>query len=51
MQPAHFVRRICKEFRERFNKLSFDGLEPKMMSPQITVDAEISLSQITPEVY
>src|SRR5690554_560046 len=38
-----------QEFRERFNKLSFDGLEPKMMSPQITVDAEISLSQITPE--
>ncbi len=37
------------EFRERFNRLSFDGLEPKMMSPQITVDAEISFSQITPE--
>ncbi|MDD4777580.1 MAG: single-stranded-DNA-specific exonuclease RecJ [Fermentimonas sp.] len=38
-----------QEFRERFDKLSFDGLEPKMMSPQITVDAQITFSQITPE--
>jgi single-stranded-DNA-specific exonuclease len=37
-----------KEFTDRFNSLSFDGIEPGMMLPQITVDAEISLSQITP---
>jgi single-stranded-DNA-specific exonuclease len=37
-----------KEFTDRFNTLSFDGIEPGMMLPQITVDAEISLSQITP---
>ena len=37
-----------KEFTERFNMLSFDGVEARMMLPQITVDAEISLSQITP---
>ncbi|HCC86366.1 MAG TPA: single-stranded-DNA-specific exonuclease RecJ [Porphyromonadaceae bacterium] len=36
------------EFTERFNSLSFDGIEPRMMLPQITIDAEISLSQITP---
>ncbi len=38
------------KFRERFNTLSFDGMEPKMMSPQITVDAEITFSQITPDL-
>ena len=38
------------KFRERFNTLSFDGMEPKMMSPQITVDAEINFSQITLEL-
>ena len=37
-----------KEFTDRFNILSFDGIEPGMMLPQITVDAEITLSQITP---
>lgn len=37
-------------FRERFNTLSFDGMEPKMMSPQITVNAEITFSQITPQL-
>ncbi len=37
-----------KAFTERFNMLSFDGVEARMMLPQITVDAEISLSQITP---
>lgn len=35
-------------FTERFNMLSFDGVEAQMMLPQITIDAEISLSQITP---
>jgi single-stranded-DNA-specific exonuclease len=35
-------------FTERFNMLSFDGVEARMMLPQITVDVEISLSQITP---
>lgn len=37
-----------QEFTNRFNSLSFDGIEAGMMLPQITVDAEISLSQITP---
>lgn len=37
-----------EEFKERFNKLSFEEIEPKLMSPQIIVDAEISLSDITP---
>ncbi|HHT35227.1 MAG: single-stranded-DNA-specific exonuclease RecJ [Proteiniphilum sp.] len=37
-----------QEFTDRFNSLSFDGIEAGMMLPQITVDAEISLSQITP---
>ncbi len=36
------------EFIERFNTISFDGIEAGMMLPQITVDAEISFSQITP---
>lgn len=35
------------EFTRRFNLLSFDGVEARMMLPQITIDAEISLSQIT----
>ena len=39
-----------QEFKERFNKLSFDVIEPKMMSPQITVDAEISFADITPDL-
>ncbi|HBL34558.1 MAG TPA: single-stranded-DNA-specific exonuclease RecJ [Porphyromonadaceae bacterium] len=37
------------EFTRRFNSLSFDGIESRMMTPQITVDAEIPLSQITHE--
>ncbi len=36
-----------EEFTTRFNTLSFDGIEPRMMLPQITVDAEITLSEIT----
>lgn len=36
------------EFTRRFNSLSFDEIEPRMMLPQITVDAEIAFSQITP---
>ncbi|MCE5205676.1 MAG: single-stranded-DNA-specific exonuclease RecJ, partial [Porphyromonadaceae bacterium] len=36
------------EFIDRFNTISFDGIEAGMMLPQITVDAEISFSQITP---
>jgi len=39
-----------KEFTDRFNTLSFDGIESSMMLPQITVDAEITLSQITPDL-
>jgi len=38
-----------QEFTDRFNSLSFDGIEAGMMLPQITVDAEITLSQITPK--
>lgn len=38
-----------EEFTRRFNSISFDVIEPKMMLPQFTVDAEISLSQITPK--
>lgn len=38
-----------EEFTRRFNTLSFDEIEPRMMLPQITVDAEISFSQITPQ--
>ena len=37
-----------QEFTDRFNKLSFNHVEEKMMLPQITVDAEITLSEITP---
>ncbi len=39
-----------QEFRERFNSLSFDKVESRMMSPQITVDAHISFSDITREL-
>jgi single-stranded-DNA-specific exonuclease len=39
-----------QEFTERFNMLSFDGVEARMMLPQITVDAEIPLSQISPSL-
>ncbi|MEA4916677.1 single-stranded-DNA-specific exonuclease RecJ [Proteiniphilum sp.] len=39
-----------QEFTERFNMLSFDGVEARMMLPQITVDVEISLSQISPSL-
>ena len=38
------------EFRERFNALSFDQVEKRMMSPQITMDAEITLSRINPDL-
>ncbi len=37
------------EFKRRFDVISFEEIESKMMQPQITVDAEISLSDITPE--
>lgn len=33
----------------RFDEISFEGIESKMMQPQITVDAEISLNAITPK--
>lgn len=39
-----------QEFTERFNLLSFDGVEARMMLPQITVDAEITFSQISPQL-
>ncbi len=39
-----------EEFRDRFNALSFDQVKKRMMSPQITVDAEITFSRITPEL-
>lgn len=37
-----------EEFTRRFNTLSFDEIEPRMMLPKITVDGEITFSQITP---
>lgn len=39
-----------QEFRERFNSLSFDKVESRMMSPQITVDAHLSFADITREL-
>ncbi|MDR2815354.1 MAG: single-stranded-DNA-specific exonuclease RecJ [Proteiniphilum sp.] len=39
-----------QSFTERFNMLSFDGVEAQMMLPQITVDVEVSLSQISPSL-
>ncbi len=39
-----------QEFRERFNSLSFDMVESRMMSPQITVDAHVSFADITQEL-
>ncbi len=38
------------EFQDRFNSLSTDKVESRMMSPQITVDAHISFSDITPDL-
>ncbi len=35
------------EFAERFNALSFDEIEPKMILPHIGIDAEITLNEIT----
>lgn len=37
------------EFTRRFNAISFDGVEAKMMLPSIVVDAQIKLSDITPK--
>ncbi len=39
-----------QEFKERFYSLSFDGMKPKMMSPQININSEISFSQISKEI-
>jgi len=39
-----------EEFTKRFQTLSFDEIESKMMRPQINVDAEITFSEITPEL-
>ena len=39
-----------QEFRERFNSLSFDMVESRMMSPEITVDAHVSFADITQEL-
>ncbi len=38
-----------EEFKRRFDVISFEEIESKMMRPQITVDAEIPLSTITPD--
>ena len=37
------------EFKRRFDAISFDEIESKMMLPQIIVDAEIPFSAITPK--
>ena len=39
-----------EEFTRRFNTLSFDEIDPKLMCPQLNVDAEISFSDITPDL-
>lgn len=36
------------EFKQRFESISFEEIENRSMQPQITVDAQIELSQITP---
>ncbi|PLB86634.1 single-stranded-DNA-specific exonuclease RecJ [Dysgonamonadaceae bacterium] len=38
-----------EEFKRRFNAISFDEIKPKMMQPQILIDAEIQLCKITPK--
>ena len=37
------------EFKRRFNSISFEEIENKMMVPQIMIDAEISFKEITPK--
>ena len=37
------------EFKRRFDEISFDEIENRMMQPQITIDAEIPLNEITSE--
>ena len=37
-----------EEFKNRFNLISIDEVETKMMQAQINIDAQISLGQITP---
>lgn len=37
-----------EEFTRRFNAISFDGVKPRMMLPNIVIDAEIKLGDITP---
>ncbi len=38
-----------EEFKRRFSAISFDEIKPKMMQPQILIDAEIQLCKITPK--
>lgn len=38
-----------EEFTRRFNSFSFEEIEPRMMLPQITIEAEIDFVQITPK--
>lgn len=38
-----------EEFKRRFNAISFDEVKPRMMQPQILIDAEIQLCKITPK--
>ena len=44
LRPENF-----DEFKRRFDSISFDEIETKMMQPQLSVDAEISFDQITPK--
>lgn len=44
LKPENF-----EEFKRRFDAISFDEIETKMMQPQLSVDAEISFEQITPK--
>ena len=38
-----------EEFRRRFNSISFDEIEVRMMQPQLIIDAEITLNKVTPK--
>jgi len=44
LRPENF-----DEFKRRFDSISFDEIETKMMQPQLSVDAEITFDQLTPK--
>lgn len=44
LKETNFAR-----FKEKFESISFEEIENRSMQPQITVDAQLSLAQITPK--